>query len=396
VIFSDGMWSLQPQSTKNAIGASALSTGKFLQTILLLLCVSARLKAEAGPKGSPWDWQRQYPVFQPYSKPEHELPHQPEFLPSPRNLTVTEGEEASLPCRVKNLFQHYTVSWIRASDVTVLSVGHLTFSSDERFSVLEIPRPRLSASDWSLTVKNASVGDSGMYECQVNTDPKMNRKFHLLVKGKPGNTQRDSPYYSFVEKDDEKKSALPAFEETHRRLKKHQDLSNEEDGFPMWLHDNGCICPKPQFRTHRAKGSVVSIPGGGVQHVVQGGGMILECLVSGLLAPPKTLHWLKGGQKVSAKERPGLSLETERLATSSRAVLVFGSAEVGDTGNYTCVADQVTQTVLFIVTPESSLPWASPLVSANNSPSNNSNNFLWWLLVLVGISRVCCGSKTQI
>ena len=88
------------------------------------------------------------------SKPEHELPHQPQFLPSPRNLSITgllrwalfyfaapycptsmarclifflvlnrggaikntsylyviaEGEEASLPCRVKNLFQHYTV-----------------------------------------------------------------------------------------------------------------------------------------------------------------------------------------------------------------------------------------------------------------------------------------------
>jgi len=374
VIFCDGMLNLQPQ------------------TILLLLGVSTSLKAEAGPKGSPWDWQRQYPVFQPYSKPEHELPHQPQFLPSARNLTVTEGEDASLPCRVKNLFQHYTVSWIRASDVTVLSVGHLTFSSDERFSVLEIPRPRLSASDWSLTVKNASVGDSGMYECQVNTDPKMNRKFHLTVKGEQGNTQKDSPYYSFAERDEEKKSVLPAFEQTHSRLKKHQDLSNQEDGFPMWLHDNGCICPKPQFRTHKArKGSVVSIPGGGVQHVVQGGGMILECLVSGLLAPPKTLHWLKGGQKVTAKERPGLSIETERLAASSRAVLVFGSAEVGDTGNYTCVADETTQTVLFIVTPESSLPWASPLISANSSPNSNYNsfnynNFTFPLLIFLLIS----------
>ena len=35
-----------------------------------------------------------------------------------------------------------------------------------------------------------------------------------------------------------------------------------------------------------------------------------------------------------------------------RAVLVFGSAEVGDTGNYSCVADQATPaTVLLIVTP---------------------------------------------
>ena len=28
----------------------------------------------------------------------------------------------------------------------------------------------------------------------------------------------------------------------------------------------------------------------------QGGRMILECVVSRLSAPPKTLHWLKGGQ----------------------------------------------------------------------------------------------------
>jgi len=357
------------------------------QTILLLLWATVRLKAEAGPKGSPWDWQRQYPVFQPYSKPEHELPHQPQFLPSPRNLSITEGEEASLPCRVKNLFQHYTVSWIRASDVTVLSVGHLTFSSDERFSVLEIPRPRLAASDWSLMVKNASMEDSGMYECQVNTDPKMNRKFHLTVKEKPGKTQRDSPYYSLIDKEEEKKSMVPAFEETHSRLKKHQDLTNQEDGFPMWLHDNGCICPKPQFRTHRKKGPVLSIPGGMVQHVVEGGGMILECVVSRLSAPPKTLHWLKGGQQVTAKERPGLSLETERLPTTSRAVLVFGSSEVADTGNYTCVADQATQTVLLIVSPEKLTPWASPLVSRNSSNKLGRLVFPYFLLAFLLVSN---------
>ena len=32
-------------------------------------------------------------------------------------------------------------------------------------------------------------------------------------------------------------------------------------------------------------------------------------------------------------------------------MLVFGSSEVADTGNYTCVADQATQTVLLIVSP---------------------------------------------
>ena len=32
-------------------------------------------------------------------------------------------------------------------------------------------------------------------------------------------------------------------------------------------------------------------------------------------------------------------------------MLVFGSTEVADTGNYTCVADQATQTVLLIISP---------------------------------------------
>ena len=34
----------------------------------------------------------------------------------------------------------FQVSWIRASDVTVLSVGHLAFSSDKRIGVVQVER----------------------------------------------------------------------------------------------------------------------------------------------------------------------------------------------------------------------------------------------------------------
>ena len=67
--------------------------------------------------------------------------------------------------------------------MTVLSVGHLAFSSDARISVVQVPRPRLSASDWNLSIENASLVDDGMYECQVNTDPKINYKVFLKVIG---------------------------------------------------------------------------------------------------------------------------------------------------------------------------------------------------------------------
>ena len=39
---------------------------------------------------------------------------------------------------------------------------------DQCKDYLDVVWNRLAASDWSLMVKNASVEDSGMYECQVN------------------------------------------------------------------------------------------------------------------------------------------------------------------------------------------------------------------------------------
>lgn len=330
----------------------------WIQALLALSYLTTfTARAKAGPKGhaEPWDWQKAYPVFeQPYSKPEHALPDQPEFLPIARNVSVIVGETANLPCRVKNLFQHYTVSWIRARDVTVLSVGHLTFSSDQRLSVEEVPRPRLTASDWSLTILNVSKVDQGVYECQINTEPKINRKFYLSVQDDyRGSTQGDSPYYDVMLVD----QAIPvsAYERTHSKLKKHQDLTDGDAGFPMWLHDNGCICPKPQFKKHSSslsgKGPEMVITGGPVQYVSEGSGVGLECRVSGLTKPPRVLHWERRGKILTAKERPGLSLETERLAGISRASLYLSKSELGDTGNYTCVSDRVrTETVLLVVT----------------------------------------------
>ena len=39
---------------------------------------------------------------------------------------------------------------------------------DQCKDYLDVVWNRLAASDWSLMVKNASMEDSGMYECQVN------------------------------------------------------------------------------------------------------------------------------------------------------------------------------------------------------------------------------------
>ena len=64
---------------------------------------------EAEPEA--WDWQNEphnkFRVFTPFQSSEKV--NQPSFMKINRNITVTLGETAYLPCRVKNL-NDYTVS----------------------------------------------------------------------------------------------------------------------------------------------------------------------------------------------------------------------------------------------------------------------------------------------
>jgi len=320
--------------------------------LILATTVTAKPKPKGKADPEAWDWQHEpssYPVFKPVY-PSIKI-EQPQFLKINRNISVVVGETAFLPCRVKNL-DSYTVSWIRAEDVSVLSVGHLAFSSDKRISVVQVPRPRLSASDWNLSIEGATLDDDGMYECQVNTEPKINYKVFLKVTDPASSPQADSPYYQ-VEDDRD-------FQQTHSVIKKHHK-EVEKDGFSMYLHEDGCICPKPQFGKHKdikterqednEKDVTMNIPGGSIQYVTSGDGVMLECLLSGLNSPPSSLYWEKGGKVVTARERLGLSMETEKVAGVSRINLFMDMTSQKDTGNYTCVSKDHHQTVLLVVMP---------------------------------------------
>ncbi|VVC99377.1 unnamed protein product [Leptidea sinapis] len=69
------------------------------------------------------------------------------------------------------------VSWIRKRDLHILTAGILTYTSDQRFQVI---RPDKSE-NWTLQVKFPQERDAGIYECQVNTEPKMSLAFQLNV-----------------------------------------------------------------------------------------------------------------------------------------------------------------------------------------------------------------------
>ena len=72
---------------------------------------------------------------------------------------------------------------MRSSDVSVLTVGGLVFSSDPRIAVVAPSRPGQTAGTWSLQISQASVRDSGDYQCQVNSEPKESLDVTLVVRG---------------------------------------------------------------------------------------------------------------------------------------------------------------------------------------------------------------------
>ncbi|XP_063383150.1 limbic system-associated membrane protein-like [Cydia fagiglandana] len=93
-----------------------------------------------------------------------------------RDYTAAVGQAAYLHCRVKSLGDR-AVSWIRKRDLHILTVGVHTYSSDARFAALHTD----GTDEWTLRVAPAQPRDSGGYECQVSTEPKISLSFRLTV-----------------------------------------------------------------------------------------------------------------------------------------------------------------------------------------------------------------------
>ncbi|XP_065087252.1 zwei Ig domain protein zig-8-like [Ochlerotatus camptorhynchus] len=94
----------------------------------------------------------------------------------PRNITTRVGQTAFINCRVEQIGDKW-VSWIRKRDLHILSAGMVVYTSDERFQVTRSEKSEI----WTMQIKFAQQRDSGAYECQVNTVPKMSMTFQLNV-----------------------------------------------------------------------------------------------------------------------------------------------------------------------------------------------------------------------
>ncbi|XP_063218513.1 transmembrane and immunoglobulin domain-containing protein 1-like [Bacillus rossius redtenbacheri] len=71
------------------------------------------------------------------------------------------------------------VSWIRKRDIHILTSNIFTYTGDGRFGVIH---PE-GSDEWNLRVEYVQHRDAGIYECQVNTEPKINMAVMLNVEG---------------------------------------------------------------------------------------------------------------------------------------------------------------------------------------------------------------------
>lgn len=71
------------------------------------------------------------------------------------------------------------VTWLRKRDAHVLTSGLFSYTNDQRFTALHAE----GSPDWVLKITYPQTRDSGIYECQVSTEPKISKFYTLNVVG---------------------------------------------------------------------------------------------------------------------------------------------------------------------------------------------------------------------
>ena len=140
--------------------------------------------------------------------------------------------------------------------------------------------------------------DSGKYECSVNTMPKISHVVELVVEDPMDIIMQDSPY-------------------------------------------TDAQYPGPS--------AMAVISGPATHHVSSGSTIGLECRISHLSTPPTSLYWKKEGKVFTARDRPGISLESEKVPGVSTTRLFISHVTTDDSGEYSCCSDIATPDTVRLV-----------------------------------------------
>eukprot|EP00095_Tigriopus_kingsejongensis_P011063 maker-scaffold23_size669530-snap-gene-2.11 protein:Tk11063 transcript:maker-scaffold23_size669530-snap-gene-2.11-mRNA-1 annotation:"PREDICTED: obscurin-like" len=98
-----------------------------------------------------------------------------------RNNSIVEiplGGTVFLDCKIAQYTSDFEVSWFRREDSTlhVLTIGHDTFSADDRYS-LALEKPQ----NWRLKIRPTLPRDNGTYVCQVSRHPPIILFTHVRI-----------------------------------------------------------------------------------------------------------------------------------------------------------------------------------------------------------------------
>ncbi|XP_073990252.1 uncharacterized protein isoform X2 [Rhodnius prolixus] len=191
------------------------------------------------------------------------------------------------------------VSWMRKRDLHILTSNIFTYTGDARFSVVH-PDP---SDDWNLRIEYVQKRDSGIYECQVNTEPKINMAIQLNVDA------------------------------VCREIECGGEMSAVTD----------------QTGTGGFTAAQASIWGPEDVYVKKGSTISLTCSVNVHSSPPGSVLWYHGASVVDFDSpRGGISLETEKTASGTTSKLLVTKASLSDSGNYTCVPSNANPASVYV------------------------------------------------
>ncbi len=105
----------------------------------------------------------------------------PSFVHSDPEVTVQEGQTAFFKCVVGSIRNNETISWVRRSDARLLFVGKTRIVGDGRFDL--ITKDNEHSVERTLRIRHVDANDTGNFECQLSTSPKLSKLFRLKVVG---------------------------------------------------------------------------------------------------------------------------------------------------------------------------------------------------------------------
>ncbi|XP_050458798.1 zwei Ig domain protein zig-8-like isoform X1 [Cataglyphis hispanica] len=265
------------------------------------------------------------------------------FEPTAANVSAFVGHTAYLPCRVRNLGDK-VVSWMRSRDLHILTSGNFSFSSDARFGAQHTP----GSDAWTLRLDNARKTDSGKYECQVNTEPKIMYAVQLSVRDPDKSEGHDEPY-------------------------SQQTRISYESTAP-----------------------VADIIGPQEQRVPSGSTITLRCVI---LSPYQTrpirgVQWLRDNKLLTFQAaRGGINVETVRDAARTVSVLTLAAVTQDDVGNYSCRPTEGRSDTVTLVVEEGERTEAMQRDAGYVSSGSNVRHWpglllpFPWLLILASNSQ---------